>query len=127
MGRKRAQRRHGKAVARREIPEVKPADRESARECVVSASTVADERQKFMEELYNGQNAHSTTRTYIHPKSGQPTSTGAAIDREFRLDQILLALWHGRLTADAAAERIVAELGMSHFQARDEVDGFLRD
>jgi hypothetical protein len=52
---------------------------------------------------------------------------GQAADREFRLDQILLALWHGRLTADAAAERIVAEIGLGRQAARDEVAGFLRD
>jgi hypothetical protein len=58
---------------------------------------------------------------------GTPPSPHAAIDREFRLDTILLALWHGRLTAEAAAERIIAELGLGRQAARDEVDGFLRD
>jgi hypothetical protein len=36
-------------------------------------------------------------------------------------------LVHGRLTAEAAAERIVAEIGLGRQAARDEVDGFLQD
>src|SRR5688572_25845114 len=55
-----------------------------------------------------------------------PVTQGQAADREFRLDQILTDLWHGRLTAEAAADRIVAELGMPHRRAREEVEGFLR-
>jgi hypothetical protein len=123
-------------------------------------SAVAPRRQEVEQKLRNGRLCHSTTHTFTHHATGQPTiavpragnsasyektrtasptlftceqscgtppSPHSAIDREFRLDQILLALWHGRLTADAAAERIVTDLGMSHFQARDEVDGFLRD
>jgi hypothetical protein len=50
------------------------ADRAIARECGVSHSTVADEREKFMAELRAGQVVHSTTRTYNHPATGQPTA-----------------------------------------------------
>jgi hypothetical protein len=61
------------------------------------------------------------------PLGSWPRRHNATIDREARLDQILLALWHGRLTAEAAADRIVAEVGMPHHRARAEVEGFLRD
>jgi hypothetical protein len=67
------------------------------------------------------------TLSNVGQSCGTPPSPHAAIDREFRLDTILLALWHGRLTAEAAAERIIAELGLGRQAARDEVDGFLRD
>jgi len=48
-------------------------------------------------------------------------------EREFVLDQILTALWKGKLTRDAAVSRIMAKLGLNERTARDEVDGFLRD
>jgi len=51
----------------------------------------------------------------------------AAAEREAVLDAILTALWKGKLTREAAVGRIQAELGMSHHEARAEVDGFLRD
>jgi hypothetical protein len=47
--------------------------------------------------------------------------------REFVLDHILTALWKGKLTREAAVHRIMAKLGLSERDARDEVDGFLRD
>jgi hypothetical protein len=50
------------------------ADREIARECGVSHTTVADERQKFHAELQPGQDGQVTTRTYTDPRTGQPTS-----------------------------------------------------
>jgi hypothetical protein len=50
-----------------------------------------------------------------------------AAEREFVLDHILTALWHGHLTRTVAIDRIMAELGMNQRSARDEVDGFLRD
>jgi hypothetical protein len=51
----------------------------------------------------------------------------AVAEREFVLDLILTDLWKGRLTREAAIGRIMAKLGMSERDARDEVDGFLRD
>jgi NAD(P)-dependent dehydrogenase (short-subunit alcohol dehydrogenase family) len=50
-----------------------------------------------------------------------------AAEREFVLDQILTALWHGRLTRTVAIDRIMAELGLSQGEAQAEVDGFLQD
>jgi hypothetical protein len=73
----------------------------------------------------NFRSAPSFTQDTAEPPA--KSRSFADVDREFRLDQILLALWHGRLTADAAAERIVAEIGLGRQAARDEVDGFLRD
>jgi hypothetical protein len=49
-------------------------DREIGRECVVSYTTVADERRIFMEELHTAQAGQHTTRTYTHPATGQPTA-----------------------------------------------------
>jgi len=43
------------------------------------------------------------------------------------LDKILTALWKGKLTREAAANRMVAELGMDCRAAQAEIDGFLRD
>jgi hypothetical protein len=66
-------------------------------------------------------------------RSAQPKAASGSgnqitpADREFRLDQILTDLWHGKLSPDAAADRIMAELGMTAHRARDEVEGFLRD
>jgi hypothetical protein len=51
----------------------------------------------------------------------------AAAEREFVLDQILTDLWKGRLSREAAVQRIIAKLGMSERDARDEVAAFLRD
>jgi hypothetical protein len=51
----------------------------------------------------------------------------AAAEREAVLDQILTDLWKGKLSREAAVQRIIAKLGMSERDARDEVAGFLRD
>jgi hypothetical protein len=50
-----------------------------------------------------------------------------AAEREFLLDQILTELWKGKLTREAAVDRIRAELDMPYRAALAEVDGFLRD
>jgi hypothetical protein len=59
--------------------------------------------------------------------TGVPADRLAAAEREAILDDILTKLWKGKLTREAAAHRIMAKLGMSERDARDEVDGFLRD
>jgi hypothetical protein len=50
-----------------------------------------------------------------------------AAECEFQLDVILTDLWKRKLTREAAASRIKAELGLSYRDALAEVDGFLRD
>jgi hypothetical protein len=72
-------------------------------------------------EATHGQNTFSK---FARSPSGQ---SNAAVDREARLDRILLALWQGRLSAEAAADRIMAKLGLSECVAQAEVDGFLKD
>jgi len=49
-------------------------DREIARKCVVSHTLVAHVRAEYMHELGYGIGCHSTTRTFIHPETGQPTA-----------------------------------------------------
>jgi hypothetical protein len=68
----------------------------------------------------------SSEATLVEP-TGVPAERLAAAEREAVLDQILTALWKGKLTRDAAVGRIMAKLGMNERTARDEVDGFLRD
>jgi hypothetical protein len=68
-----------------------------------------------------------TPASDVPMRDHRPDHRLAAAEREFVLDHILTALWKGKLTRDAAIGRIMAKLSMSHFQARDEVDGFLRD
>src|SRR4051812_44343737 len=47
-------------------------DREIGRQCVVSHTLVAHVRAEYMHELGYGIGCHSTTRTFIHPETGQP-------------------------------------------------------
>jgi hypothetical protein len=49
-------------------------DREISRQCVVSHTLVASVRAEYMHELGYGIGCHSTTRTFIHPETGQPTA-----------------------------------------------------
>ena len=46
---------------------------------------------------------------------------------EFQLDAVLMALWQGALTREAAAERLMAELGMDQRAALGEIDAFLAE
>ncbi len=48
----------------------------------------------------------------ISTAPGQNGLTIPAIDWEVRLDEILLALWHGQLSAEAAVDRTMVEVGM---------------
>ena len=59
--------------------------------------------------------------------TGVPADRLAAAEREAILDQILTNLWKGKLTREIAIGRIMARLGMSERDARDEVAAFLRD
>jgi hypothetical protein len=59
--------------------------------------------------------------------TGVPAERLAASEREAVLDQILTALWKGKLTREAAVGRIMVKLGMNQRAAQAEVDGFLRD
>ena len=59
--------------------------------------------------------------------TGEPAERLAAAEREAVLDAILTDLWKGKLSREAAVQRIIAKLGMSERDARDEVAAFLRD
>jgi hypothetical protein len=59
--------------------------------------------------------------------TGVPAERLAASEREAVLDQILTALWKGKLTREAAVGRIMVKLDMNQRAAQAEVDGFLRD
>jgi hypothetical protein len=59
--------------------------------------------------------------------TGVPAERLAASEREAVLDQILTALWKGKLTREAAVGRIMVKLGLNQRAAQAEVDGFLRD
>jgi hypothetical protein len=59
--------------------------------------------------------------------TGGPAERLAASEREAMLDQILTALWKGKLTREAAVGRIMVKLGLNQRAAQAEVDGFLRD
>jgi hypothetical protein len=59
--------------------------------------------------------------------TGVPAERLAAFEREAVLDQILTALWKGKLTREAAVGRIMVKLGLNQRAAQAEVDGFLRD
>jgi hypothetical protein len=59
--------------------------------------------------------------------TGVPADRLAAAEREAILDHILTNLWKGKLTREAAVDRIMAKLGIDRRAAQDEVDGFLRD
>jgi hypothetical protein len=48
-------------------------------------------------------------------------------EHEFRLDAILAALWQGALSREAAAGRLMAELGMDCRDALAEIDAFLAE
>jgi hypothetical protein len=59
--------------------------------------------------------------------TGVPAERLAAAEREAVLDQILTDVWKGKLSREIAVQRIIAKLGMSERDARDEVAAFLRD
>ena len=59
--------------------------------------------------------------------TGVPAERLAAAEREAVLDQILTDLWKGKLSREAAVQRIMAKLGLSESRAWAEVEGFLRD